>query len=65
MHISVLNGALWDMEQTHCWIFEIRLLITLVSVFQAKLKQQENKSKDPEVLMPRDSVLAQFYRSEN
>ena len=26
VHISVLNGALWDMEQVHCGICEIGLL---------------------------------------
>ena len=26
VHISVLNGALWDMEQAHCGICEIGLL---------------------------------------
>ena len=26
VHISVLNGALWDMEQVHCVICEILLL---------------------------------------
>ena len=26
VHISVLNGALWDMKQEHCGICEIGLL---------------------------------------
>ena len=27
VHISVLNGALWDMEEVHCAIYEIGLLV--------------------------------------
>ena len=30
--ISVLNGALWDMEQVHYRICEISILITLVNL---------------------------------
>ena len=30
-HISVLNGALWDMEQVHPGIYEINLLAVKVA----------------------------------
>ena len=33
VHISILNGVLWDMELVHCGICEIALLIWLVSSY--------------------------------
>ena len=30
VHISLLNGACWDMEQVDCGIYEIGLLIAIV-----------------------------------
>ena len=30
VHISVLNGTLWDMEQVHCGISETDLVLTVL-----------------------------------
>ena len=33
-HIYVLNGALWDVGQVHCRIYEIGQLINIVTVIK-------------------------------
>ena len=37
VHISVLNGALWDMGQVHCGISEIGLFVGRTVGFQKSL----------------------------
>ena len=39
VHISVLNGALWDMEQVHCGVCEIGLSHGCTHVGCASLTQ--------------------------
>ena len=44
VHISILNGVLWDMELVHCGICEIALLMWLVSQLQCELSKASGKN---------------------
>ena len=43
VYISVLNGALWDMEQVHCWICELYQFGVEKTVHMYRFQFLENK----------------------